>query len=302
MMTNEQITSLRGMFDQYGPKGEALMKICVGFTLYYDGGFSANAASVAAFVEKGLAVLGQKPKYCGIDGANKWKPVKDDLAAMVRYWASPECPSRSRYGLRAECGASPRDVSDASLRFYDDGNDPGFLRLTLPLERMDELGALTKEMAAPVPFLSGHAGISVNMAPGYHASLPDFPVYRLSRRFRGVDFGDPLMFATFIRGGLKCAAWMTLIGNELIRSRKMEGFEQSVRAKNVAVAILLHGLVLQAGSTPCAGDVNEQEDISLLHEVGKSVRPLRFPDSLLRGYDGIGGTDNTLEWLHRFDI
>lgn len=297
----EGIAALREQVDQHGMKGQAHMKLCLEVTLYYDGGFRANGPAVVAFFEKALAALGQKPRYWGIDGQNKWKAVKGDILEMVRFWASEETAPRERYGLRLESGPTAQDVSDLSIRLYDDGRYPGFVRLLLPLERLDGFTALARDLAAPLRFLSGHGGLSTNTAPDYPTSLPEYPVLALSRRFRGIDFDDPLSFARFVRGGLKCVSWLTFVGDDLAARGGGRAALKQALGSEVTVVDLPHGLLIQAGPAPSAGDVNRQDHLPLQHHVGRVLRDLRFPESLLRRYDGIGGTENTLEWLRRFD-
>ncbi|WP_437570567.1 type VI immunity family protein [Sorangium sp. So ce542] len=300
-LSTDEIASLREKIDQRGTKGQARLKLCLEVTLYYDGGFQANGPAIVAFFERALPALGQKPRYWGIDGENRWKTVKGDVLELVRSWASGETAPRERYGLRLESGPTAQDVSDLSIRFYDDGRTPGFIRLLLPLERLDGFPELARELAEPFRFLSGHGGLSTNTAPDYPSSLRDYPVFALSRRFRGIDFGDPLSFSRFVRDGIKCVSWLTFVGDDLAARGGGRAALKRALGSEVAVVELAHGLLIQAGPAPSAGDVNRQDNVPLQHHVGRVLRDLRFPESSLRGYDGIGGTENTLEWLQRFD-
>lgn len=301
MWTMDEIAALREVVDQRGTKGQVRMKLCLEVTLYYDGGFHANARGIESFVEIALRAMGTRPRYWGIDGENKWRPIKGDVVEMVRSWSSGETAPRERYGLRLESGPTAKDVSDQSIRFYDDGRDPGFVRLLLPLERVDGFAELAGKLAEPLRFLSGHGGLTANTAPDYPTSLRDYPVFALSRRFRGIDFGDPVMFSTFVRGGLKSASWLTFVGDELAARGGGRSKLRDALGSDVTVIELPHGLMIQTGPAPSSGDVNRQDLLPLQHHVGRVLRNLRFPESSLRGYDGIGGTENTLEWLRRFD-
>jgi hypothetical protein len=188
---------------------------------------------------------------------------------------------------------------------YDDGGDPGYVRLLLPLEFINQGVAdyisLVESLASRLKFHSGYAGYGVNIDQDYPESMQNGVVYTLSRRYRGVEFGRPHMFASFLREGIKSVNWLTFLGERFIDElggRKSLG---SKLGEGVTMHELPHGVVIQAGAEPDFGDVNRQQTLPLYRQVGALLKDVRFPSTILREYNGIGGTENTEEWLARFD-
>jgi len=71
--------------------------------------------------------------------------------------------------------------------------------------------------------------------------------------------------------------------------------------KGIIIHQLQHGIMIQAGPEPDIGDVNKPDTLQYYYHVGKILKSLRIPEKWLGVYDGIGGTENTKEWLGYFD-
>jgi len=196
-------------------------------------------------------------------------------------------------------------MSEMAFQLYDGGVNPGWIRLILPIETIEDgahqLIKLAKRLPNKLKFLSGSAGFAVNMRQGYHAASEYNEIYKISRRYKGIDLGSPLMFSGFMKEGIKCVNWLTFVGNRFVeRLGGVEHLQKQV-SDEIIIHTLPHGIMIQAGALPSFGYVNAQENLPYYHEVGRLLKPIRSLKHTERGYNGIGGTENTAEWLARFD-
>ena len=296
---------MREKFDQYGSKEQCRLKLCLDFTLYYEGGFKANAEGILHFYRESLEHIREHVNFYATDGRRKLRRVRQETFEMLPFWASDEAAPRPIYGLMLTSGKTAEDASDRSFQMYDDGGDPGYVRLLLPLEFINQgvadYIALVKSLASRLKFHSGYAGYGVNIDQDYPESMQNGVVYTLSRRYRGVEFGRPHMFASFLREGIKSVNWLTFLGERFIDELGGRKSLESKLGEGMTMHELPHGVVIQAGAEPDFGDVNRQQTLPLYRQVGALLKDVRFPSTILREYNGIGGTENTEEWLARFD-
>jgi len=299
------VEELRQIVDQYGHDRSCRLKLCVDVLLYYDGGFKANADGVVHFYREALGLIGSAVTYYNTDGRELMRKRKRDTLEMLPFWAEPTTEARGIYGLRLESGPTARDVSDQAFDSYDDRNGLGYVRLLLPLEfvadRGDALVALALRAADRLRFASGSGGYAVNMDSDYQSQHPTGPVYAVSRRFRGIDFGTPNLLARFHAHGIKSVNWLTFLGEPYVTRLGGLATLKAALGAEITVHELRHGVMIQAGPAPGLGDVNRQERLPLYHRVGRVLAPVRFTQEVFKRYNEVGGGDNTAEWLARFD-
>jgi hypothetical protein len=296
--------SIRKAFDQYGTKGQCRLKLCSDLTFYFEESFRDNVDGIAHFYKKSMEHIGKDVKYFDIDGLNKFKKIQADTLELLPYWVKNKDEDREIYGLTLECGRTKADASDRAFDFYRGRVGMGHIRLVLPVEFIndstDRFIELAQELCSQLHFLSGHAGYSTNIDLDFPSYEENGHVYALSRRYRGVDFGKPVMFADFMKHGIKTVNWLAFLGDELIAKVGGKSGLRSKLSHEIIIHDLPHGLMIQAGAEPKMGDVNRNENLQLYQEVGRALAALRIPDEVLRSYDGIGGTENTKNWLDRF--
>jgi len=298
----EDLEKAREEFDQYSTvdNEECRMKLCLYLTLYQNNGLADSPQDYLNFYQQWIEHIGPYATYFHINGTRKFKKIQKDTLDFFPYWIAQE--EERGYGLCLESGRFNDEVSDRSFQFFDEI----YLKVILPLEWIEEsIGQfleLVKKTVDPIQFCSGHAGIGTNIYPGYDTEAPDDnPCYALSRRYKGVDIGNPYAFWDFAaEGGIKTINWLTFL--ETAQVKKLGGTEALKQSfsKEIVMHELQHGVCIQAGPKPELGDVNSGEELPLYHEVGKALQPLRIPDEILREYNYIGGTANTRAWLDRF--
>jgi hypothetical protein len=297
---------VRERFDQVVDEDRNALALGLDVTLYFQGGFRENAEGVLHFYRKAVEPIRKSVTFYALDGSNAFKKIKPDVFEMPAFWASAEARPRGTYGLDLESGPTRDDASDKALSLYDGGMfQTGHVRVVLPLEHIQEsvepFLALARELAGALRFLHGHGGYAVNMVPSYNSQLPDLPVYALSRRFKGVDLGTPNFFEDAAPSGIKSINWLTFLGTSAVEKLGGRKALEKALGNDIPVHPLPHGVMLQAGPEPSFGDVNRKEALPHYHQVGRVLKPLRIPSDVLGNWDGIGGTENTREWLARFD-
>jgi len=301
----EKAVAARIAIDQFGRMAQCRLKLCVDCTLFYDGGPRANAAALQAFYEHALQIIGSHIRYGSTGGSSRLKKVNKQMLNALPTWLDSATSEPDVYGLKLESGSTADDISDQALYFFDDLRSPGVIRLMLPVEFLGTDGASLRKLVLDVVpgfrLLSAYAGFAVNVALDYPSHFPDWAVHGLSRRFRGVDFTHPLYFASFMRRGIKSINWLTFINDAHVKQLGGCDSVAGMLSTPVSMQALPNACMLQAGPQPCLGDVSAGEELPYYHQVGRALHSLRFSDQVLRGFNGVGGQDNTRDWLARFD-
>lgn len=306
MKNHEQaLASVRSVLNKESESRGPLVVLCAQVVAFVPGEFLEHSDGIRAFFDVARKHLEGHAAYFLVDGEGRFKKARQDTLDLIDIWTSEAVAPRGVYGLDLECGPTKDGLSDRAFQMYFDGGDPGFIRMVVPAEQAcaDPAGFLADAIAAlrHLRFASAYAGFSANMVRGTPAPSPSSTIATASRRFSGLDLGRPLMFARMLTEHVKRVSWLTGVGNDLLpRVGGIDGVRKAL-AGDAIVHSLDHGVLIQAGDHPRLGDVNRQEDMTPYEAVGRVLTPLRIPPSVLGVYNGVGGTDNTREWLARFD-
>jgi hypothetical protein len=305
LMNESLFAEMRQMVDDNESQGVADLRLCLDVVLYYDGGFRENADGVLHFYNRSIEAIGDKVKYFLTDGEGSFKKIKSDTLDMLPFWTTADAVPRGVYGLDLEGGPTSRAVSDVAFQMFNSPGRPGWVRLVLPLEFISQgvepFVALAGSAAEKLRFLSGQAGYAVNVKRGYPSDLRTGRIAFISKRFRGIDIGRPLFFSKYLSESIKCVNWLTFIGEWAVDDLGGVGSIRARLGPEIVVHELPHGLMIQAGPRPGFGDVNAREELPHYRKVGQLLKRLRIPESVLGPYDEIGGSENTRNWLARFD-
>ena len=281
------------------------LKLCIELTLYFDDDFLSHSESILNFYNQAIEHIKDDINFYDINGKNKFKKIKNkgEVLDFLPFWVSFFDANREEYGLSLKCSKDKNGASDKMFDFYCGNVGLGSIKLTLPLELLQnsphKLIDLVKLAVGNFKFLSGHGGFGTTMANDFHAEIEDWPVYALSRRYLCIDFGTPHLFSDFMKDGIKGISWLTLLGNMWVEKlADLDALKENLSKSTIHS--LANGILIQAGPNPILGDVNKQEDMTSYFEIGKILKDFAIPDNVLRGYDEIGGEDNTPQWLYRF--
>jgi hypothetical protein len=233
------------------------LRLCLDVLLYYRGALRENREGLAAFYEAALKLVGPTATYALVDGRGRFRKATKAVLEMFPFWLSPKSPERDEYGLMLESGAQPGEMSDRAFQMYQSGDDPGYVRLVLPVEFLQDgpeaFAGLVRTLARPMRLLCGSAGFAVNMDPNYPSWMPDGRVHRISRRHAGVDLGQPHLFADFMTAGIKCVNWITLLGDDLLAKAGGAAHLTGALGEDARVVPLDHGAMIVAGVAPAPG-------------------------------------------------
>lgn len=182
-------------------------------------------------------------------------------------------------------------------------------------EHPAEFQKLFVDFARRLNVVSGYAGYAVNLSlTEAEANTPT--EYWLSKRYIGIDVGDPLTVAMHLRSKIKTVSWLTAINRELLQ--KLGGnreLSDELPPAWFAFYDLNGGVVIQAGPMPEAGASadNESKGAPVLPPnyvlVNNALKDVRVESvwQLQRGLMGAaaplyGTTAESDEWLRRFDV
>ena len=171
------------------------------------------------------------------------------------------------------------------------------------------------DFARRLDVVSGYAGFAVNLSlPEAEANTPT--EYWFSKRYIGMDVGDPMSVAMHLRSGMKTVSWLTAINKDLLQ--KVGGIE-TLRSELppdwFAFYDLNGGAVIQAGPMPEAGSSADKQGSGIpvppasYVVLNNALRDIRVPSvwQLQRGLIGAAAplystTSESDDWLRRFDV
>lgn len=299
----EHMSKLKEKFD-LAHDNRHYMKLCLDVTLYFWGSFKEHGEGLVDFYQQSIELIGKEAKFYKTEKTG-YKKIKKDTLEMLPFWATEKASERLTYGLHLESGKEPEDYSDRAFHMYQNFDDQGYIRLILPVEYMEKsvepFISLAKNLARRMRFASGHAGYSANVDPDLGTEDEGGPVYALSRRYKGVDFGEPQAIARAINQGIKSINWLTFINTGYVNKLGGKDKLKANLGENILVHELSHGIMIQAGPRPEVGDANQREKLPYYHRVGKVLKEIRFPNEAIGDYELVGSPEYTAEWLARFD-
>lgn len=212
------------------------------------------------------------------------------------YWQllSPETWEANRRHLleatypRVALTDDPSCASAVRFEYYGDGPDDDHadtdrdrvsaVGFWLPTEFLDEQGPrrlreLALELAMPLPFNSGHAGLCFNAIYGYHETEKELS--RLCLRYPGIDMlameDLPSRLGTRLRG----PAWMTFLGQPVLG--ELGGVDE-LRARLTSPGTAVNSLegdraVITLGPWPEAGDTEAGHLLPQYRELARVLEP-----------------------------
>jgi hypothetical protein len=132
---------------------------------------------------------------------------------------------------------------------------------------------LALELAAPLPFNSGHAGLCFNAMWGYRET--EEALSRLCLRYPGLDMVDVESLANHLGTRIKAPAWMTFLGQPILGEL---GGADGLRARLTSPGTTVQQLegeraVITLGPWPEAGDMQEGRTLPEYRELARLLEP-----------------------------
>lgn len=246
--------------------------------------------------------------------------VDDDRGRPARVTARQLAYPRTRLGVplgprsvswSVHGGIEPRDASATSFygsvraRKSDIGSNGqlhGLLASVEPKDLSTDAPALLERVllwSRRTRVAHGSAGFAfMESAWSEERYLHKRYVLASSKRYRGIDVFAKST-ASRCKDGIKCVNWLTLVQSAWLE--RLGGLEAIRKKLSPAIAVheILDGALFQAGPLPLVGDLNQAEDLSAYHEIGRILRPIRSSNHGAFGesFD----MEESQKWLARFD-
>lgn len=267
--------------------GVRLVSLTAGVTLYTDVVLSENPKAVLGLYDLFLsAVPPSVLKFYGTENMRRHKPVTKRVLEMLPTWLEPGAPPREYIYIDLKDGEQYQDAALHKFHVYGleptnalfGGGRANLVSMAFPpawaLTEPERLLNFVTEATRLFPYVSGHAGLSLEVCP-YETEESQTHAWRKSMRYRGVDVSRPALDAIAAgHDGVKTVNWLTLLGTGLVE--KLGGRAKLRRrlSRDIEILETQSGLILKAGSRAELGDSNRSEALPLYKEVYRAVEPL----------------------------
>ncbi len=154
------------------------------------------------------------------------------------------------------------------------------------------------DVAAPLPFNSGYASLSLNALTGMMGVSRE--LRRWCFRYPGMDISDEGVFSTEIGTKVRGAYWMTFLGQPVLGEL---GGAVALRARLSSSDINIQEMdaervAITLGPRPEAGDTQEGRDLPLHRELARVLEPWLFHQEPVLNYSF--PADDVRRWERRF--
>lgn len=157
----------------------------------------------------------------------------------------------------------------------------------LPTEFLEAQGPghvreLAVELAAALPYDSGHAGLFFNAMLGYQET--EEALSRICLRYPGMDIGTMESIPAKLNGQVKGPAWMTFLGQPVLGELGgVEGLRTRLSSPGTTVEPLAGDrAVITLGPWPEAGDTDAGRNLPEYRELARVLEPWLYHSG--RGY------------------
>jgi hypothetical protein len=282
----------------YADHGPLLTREAISICFYMRRNHREVARAVQRSLESFVRAVGPNGLnwYTDMEGdpqpldAAGWKHIQNDLEDPV--------------GTLIHLEERPDAVSDYVFKYYgrhlEEGlNDVCSACFWLPTEYLEAQGPehvrkLALELAAPLPFNSGHAGLAFNTI-----SRPR-NLRQLCFRYPGMDFLDQGLISMNLGTHVRGAYWMTFLGQPVLGEL---GGAAGLRARLSSPDITVQEMdgervAITLGAWPEAGDTEAGQDLPLHRELARVLEPWLFHEQARSNPDF--PPEDVLRWERRF--
>lgn len=302
----------RFAFDSFG---EPVLRLAIGMELYFPRPMHQYRTQVLEVWKRFLAWRGDDVMtWTRLGGGNKSRKMNKAAYKTIETWLDGSRPYGPICFINVHDGAFEH-IGRESFRVHGDDEeldlDSGdttinFVQIRVPLSTADDPDALAArlvELAAPLEFECGTAGLMLHTTPFGGGELWK-EVRGIVTRFEGVepDGVDKGRWRASL--GLTGINWLTFVGPQHLQTLGGAASVEARAAKAAGITVqrLGRGIVLRAGPRPRVGDRNKPSAaLDPYREVHRIVGPALFLDEdYAFDHDSFDGSA-TVEWLQRFE-
>jgi len=266
----------------YAKGGPLLMHDGLSLTFYMRHPHAQIAAGVTRSMDAYLHAVGSGALSLYADQDGYWQPLDDaswaDLREKLRHprSASIHLANGSANENRYELEYRGRTLKPLPWE-KDASGHVSKVSFWLPTEYLEQHGPgrvreLALELAAPLPFCSGHAGLSFN---GPVPSGAEEQLHELSIRYPGMDLPDPGLLSMEIGTRVKGVRWLNFLGLPVLGEL---GGAAGLRARLHSPGTTVQELegervVVTLGPSPDAGDTEQGRTLPAYQELAHVLEP-----------------------------
>lgn len=286
------------------PPHTRVAAVTLGLTLYLDRSqvWAREGAGAILRAFLGLVPLDTRLRFT-TSKIQHWIPIGRDPRDILKSLSQGQTARvRHQFELRVadqtgapDVGFRYREVDDRRL------DRTGFIQIHLPATSdPEDLLSLAGYAGAEYPIHCGVGGYQVSWSPR-HRSTAYWWAYRWCRRFLALDVQDPDRMGWNANRLLPGASWLTLLSSPFAKRRSIDVVAAQRRRweSGVSVGSLGRSLIVQAGSEPELGDLNQLVYPKALAEASRWLAP-HFVQTPQEHLGGFYGEKLTVPWLRRF--
>lgn len=319
MSIEESPAELDDDFRVRSADGRVLCALGLTATLYIERGDSdeVREGMVRAY-ERSIQIVGREYAWGANPDTGEPESVVQTSVGKVRGWPG-QLFQRFDFQMIFH-GAT--DIGDAdpfsfvAVSREREEDQLSYLSASIPLDwavnhTTDEYLAWVHEMCKFVGPSHGYAGLAIIAHPAGVDDDAISAVYRLGKRFRGLEIDFPPHHEAFLSTQrlIKGVNWLTVIA--LNWQDKLGDFGQLQNALSPLVSCQAYscdstatqGIVIRAGKRPLLGDLLKNEPMDAYERVARVLKPIRSIDPAIIWPQGTSGFDfdESLAWMKRFD-
>jgi hypothetical protein len=204
-------------------------------------------------------------------------PVASGNQYRFEYFGRPTETPSLHFGPDAVCAVSFWLPTE-----YLEAHGPGHVR------------ELALELAAPLPFCSGHAGLSFNCEPDLVGV--DTEIHKRSPRYPGLDIPNLSWLSLKLGTRIPTVSWLTFLGQPVLGELGgTAGLRSRLHAPDTTVQELDDGrAVVTLGPWPEAGDTAQGHNLPAYRELARVLEPWLYRETHVRV------SEDVRRWERRF--
>ncbi len=310
MLTTKDLQAL----EVKAPDGARIVSVGVNLCLYIEEPFEEISDAVLSVFEGYLEICPrERMAWYLTNSMEKHEQVTKRTFGIPKTWLRSEKKSKQlmTYEIKDAVSKYHSDTANWKFRFVSRSRDSGLfpkranlIEALFPCEygedHLKTFYGFVEKACNQLPFLSGHAGYTLEVSRYYQNRGAYDNALALGMRYKELDISEP-EFALAVKkhGGIKGVNWLTILGRafvERITARERKSTRDLVFKEATG------GLIVQAGERPAVADGNRAEAVAAYREsydlVKQFIVSKPVPLELTGGFER--QMERTRQWIHRF--
>jgi len=303
-------------FELRSDDGQLLVALGFGLTLYGSPPLSGDGKAVLDIYRRFLELC---PKdaltFYASENMRQHKPIAKSTLNMLPTWLKPGAPAREMVSLQLKDGEQYQDAPRYNFQVFGMEKKSKMFKvgyasaisLGFPLEESGEFFTQMRDlfvaMCSVFPFRSGMAGLSFECSK-YELETSQTHAWGLSMRHPGININRIVNDSMAVHtDAIKGVNWLTALSSEMVAGVGGAAKLRKALSREIEFIEVPHGIILQAGPAPAAGDLNRGDKLPLYRSVFQPLAPLvkvsaeRTPSfNLSTDYE-----ERTTQWFLRFE-